>query len=75
MNHPLDPIESDRFLRLVRMVASAEDTFGGSQKALLWLSRPTKALHGQSPISLSDTDHGVQAVETLLGRIAHGIAA
>ncbi len=71
----LDPMESDRLLRLVRLVAFAEATFGNSEKALAWLSRPTKALHGQAPISLSDTDHGVQAVETLLGRIGHGIAA
>lgn len=71
----LDPVESDRLLRLVRLVAFAEDTFGGSEKALLWLSRPTRALQGQTPISLSDTDHGAQVVETLLGRIAHGIAA
>ena len=74
-NQPLDPMESDRLLRLVGLVASAEDTFGGSAKALAWLSRPTKALHGQTPISLSDTDHGARSVETLLGKIAHGIAA
>ena len=71
----LDAVESDRLLRLVRLVASAEDVFGSSEKALAWLSRPTRALQEQSPISLSDTDHGARAVETLLGKIAHGIAA
>lgn len=72
---PLDHIESDRLMRLVGLVAAAEDTFGSPEKAHLWLSRPTKALEGQTPISLSDTDHGAQVVENLLGRIAHGIAA
>lgn len=72
---PLDHIESDRLMRLVGLVAAAESTFSSPEKARIWLSRPTKALDGQTPISLSDTDHGAQVVENLLGRIAHGIAA
>jgi uncharacterized protein (DUF2384 family) len=33
------------------------------------------ALAGESPLDLLDTDEGAREVETLLGRIAHGIAA
>ncbi|HUZ13812.1 MAG TPA: antitoxin Xre/MbcA/ParS toxin-binding domain-containing protein [Caulobacteraceae bacterium] len=72
---PLDPGESDRLVRLVRIVAAAEDTFGDSQKALTWLGRANRALDGLTPLSLADTDLGARSVETLLGRIGHGIAA
>jgi len=72
---PLDPAESDRLVRLVRLVAAAEETFGDPQKALTWLGRENRALDGQPPLSLADTDLGARSVETLLGRIGHGIAA
>jgi putative toxin-antitoxin system antitoxin component (TIGR02293 family) len=71
----LDPVESDRFLRLVGLVAAAEDTFGNTDKALAWLGRENRALDGQTPLSLADTDLGARSVETLLGRIGHGLAA
>jgi len=72
---PLDPGESDRLVRLVRIVASAEDTFGDAQKAFAWLNRENRALDGMTPLALADTDLGARSVETLLGRIGHGIAA
>jgi putative toxin-antitoxin system antitoxin component (TIGR02293 family) len=72
---PLDPAESDRLMRLVRLVAAAEETFVDPQKALTWLGRENRALDGQTPLSLADTDLGARSVETLLGRIGHGIAA
>ena len=72
---PLDPAESDRLMRLVRLVSLAEETFGSPQKALVWLERENRALDGQAPLSLADTDPGVRSVEAVLGRIAHGIAA
>lgn len=71
----LDAAESDRLLRLVRLVAVADETFGSADKALAWLSRENRALDGQTPLSLADTDLGARSVETLLGRIGHGLAA
>lgn len=71
----LDPAESDRLLRLVRLVAAAGETFGAADKALAWLSRENRVLDGQTPLSLADTDLGARSVETLLGRIGHGLAA
>ena len=65
---------AQRIARLIRISAFARETFG-PEKAALWLKRPTKALDGESPLSLLDTDEGARAVETLIGRIAHGIAA
>ena len=74
-NEPLTPVESDRLLRLVRLVALAEETFGDRQRARDWLGRGTRAFGGRAPIDMADTDGGARAVETLLGQIGHGIAA
>ena len=71
----LTPEQSDRLVRVARLLAEAAATFGTAQRAGTWLRRPTTALAGQAPLSLLDTDAGARAVETLLGRIAHGIAA
>jgi putative toxin-antitoxin system antitoxin component (TIGR02293 family) len=67
--------QSDRLLRVVRLLALAEETFGSRDKAHSWLRRPTSALADERPLDLLDTEEGTRAVETLLGRIAHGIAA
>jgi putative toxin-antitoxin system antitoxin component (TIGR02293 family) len=67
--------QSDRLVRVARVIAAAEETFGSREKAGTWLRRPTTTLAGESPLDLLDTDEGAREVETLLGRIAHGIAA
>lgn len=67
--------QSDRLIRAARILAWADDTFGGPDKASLWLRRPTSALGGERPLDLLDTDEGAREVETLLGRIDHGLAA
>ncbi len=71
----LSPEQSDRLVRLLRMIGMAEDTFGAAAKAHRWLRLPTAALAGNAPIDLLDTEVGARQVETLLGRIGHGIAA
>jgi len=71
----LTPEQSDRLVRVARVIAAAEETFGSREKAGTWLRRPTTALAGESPLELLDTDEGARQVESLLGRIAHGIAA
>ena len=71
----LTPEQSDRLMRVARLIAAAEDTFGSQTKAAIWLRRPTTALTGEYPLALLDTDEGARAVEALLGQISHGIAA
>ena len=71
----LTPEQSDRLVRVARLIAVAEETFGSQEKANIWLRRPTTALDGEQPLDLLDTDEGARQVETLLGRIGHGIAA
>jgi putative toxin-antitoxin system antitoxin component (TIGR02293 family) len=65
--------ESDRIVRLARVLALASDTFGDMAKASRWLQTPNRVLQGQMPFELLDTDTGVQSVETVLGRIAYGV--
>jgi putative toxin-antitoxin system antitoxin component (TIGR02293 family) len=67
--------QSDRLIRAARLLAISEETFGSREKAGLWLRRPTKALGGERPLDLLDTEEGGREVEILLGRINHGIAA
>jgi putative toxin-antitoxin system antitoxin component (TIGR02293 family) len=71
----LTPEQSDRLVRVARLIAVAEETFGNQDKANVWLRRPTTALRGERPLDLLDTDEGARQVETLLGHIGHGIAA
>ena len=71
----LTPDQSDRLIRLARVIAAAEETFGSQDKAARWLRRATSALEGDAPISLLDTGEGSRQVEDLLARIDHGLAA
>jgi len=71
----LTPDQSDRLLRVARVLALAEEVFGSQDKAHLWLRRPTTVLAGEAPLEWLDTEEGAREVETVLGRIAHGIAA
>jgi putative toxin-antitoxin system antitoxin component (TIGR02293 family) len=67
--------QSDRLMRVARVIAFAEETFGDEGKAHLWLRRPTSVLGNSAPVDLLDTEEGAREVETVLARIAHGIAA
>jgi putative toxin-antitoxin system antitoxin component (TIGR02293 family) len=69
----LTPEESDRLARVARVLARASVLFGDEQKALLWLRSPLPALGGRPPWDFLDTDIGVERLEDLLGRIAHGV--
>ena len=69
----LEPQESERLMRLLRLVAQATDVLGTREKALRWLEAPNRALEEAVPISLLDTDIGTQAVESVLARIEYGV--
>lgn len=56
-----------------RVLKHAEEVFGDPAKAFLWLRRPNAVLRNATPIDLLDTPEGIQQVDTLLGRIEHGV--
>lgn len=55
------------------VIARANEVFGDPDKAAVWLDRPNRALSGSTPRSLLSTSEGVNQIETLLGRIEHGV--
>lgn len=63
---------SEVVLRYLRIHAIATEIWG-AEKAADWLQRANRALDGETPISLIDSDQGAQAVEALLGQIEHGL--
>lgn len=65
--------ESDRMVRLARVLAFAGETLGERSKVARWLQTPNAALDGKHPFDLLDTDAGVRSVENVLGRIAYGV--
>jgi putative toxin-antitoxin system antitoxin component (TIGR02293 family) len=65
--------QSERIVRLARIVARSTEVFGTEERALGWLKEPNRALGENAPLSLLDTDIGAQAVEDVLGRIEHGV--
>jgi putative toxin-antitoxin system antitoxin component (TIGR02293 family) len=64
--------ESDRVYRLARIVALAKSSLGGRDAATRWLKRPNRALGGDVPLAVIDTELGARTVENVLGRIAFG---
>jgi putative toxin-antitoxin system antitoxin component (TIGR02293 family) len=72
-NARLTAEESDRMVRLARVLALAKETLGSIDKTGRWLQTPNRALEGDRPFDRLDTDAGVRSVEQLLGRIAYGV--
>ena len=69
----LSPDESDRLYRLARVLAHANRVFEDPEESADWIQTPNTALGKQEPLTLLDTDIGVQQVDQVLGRIEHGI--
>ena len=69
----LSPDESDRLYRLARVLAHANRVFEDPEESAAWIQTPNRALGKQQPLTLLDTDIGVQQVDQVLGRIEHGI--
>lgn len=65
--------ESDRIMRVARILGHAVDMIGDKEKASAWLRTPNRALAGERPLDQLDTDIGARMVEDVLGRIAYGV--
>ena len=72
----LDPDESDRLVRLSRIIARALELFEGNlELAREWLSSAQTALGGLAPLELAKTEVGAREVDNLVGRLEYGIPA
>jgi len=69
----LNSEESDKVVRLARVVERAEEVFEDLEASVEWLKAPNAALGAVPPLSLLDTDTGAESVLDTLGRIEHGV--
>lgn len=66
--------ESERLLRLSLIFEKAVELFEGEISAAVnWLTTPKKALQNHRPLDYSRTEIGAREVESLIGRLEHGV--
>ena len=71
----LSPEESDRALRLERVLDQANRVFGSTEKAQRWLRKPCRGLKGAVPMDLLVSETGAHLVEEELHAIDFGVYA
>lgn len=67
--------ESEKLVRVARVIERAEDVFEDTDAARDWLKSANASLGGDTPMSLLDTEIGAGSVMDALGRIEHGVFA
>lgn len=67
--------ESDRAVRLARLVTLTENVFGDHDSGMHWLRSPKKRFHGRAPVTMMETEAGSRLVEEALYQIDEGMAA
>ena len=69
----LTQLESDRLMRIARLVEMAHRMMqGDGAAARRWLIAPHEVLGGASPLAHASTEIGGREVEQLIGRLRHG---
>jgi|SRR5579872_3245598 len=69
----LNAVESDRALRLGRVLSLALDVFSNKKAdTIAWLHDPIIALGGKAPADFLDTDAGLRRVEQVLLQLDYG---
>jgi putative toxin-antitoxin system antitoxin component (TIGR02293 family) len=70
----LTAAESDRLVTVARLVAQSVELFeGNKEKASRWFLQPNRALGKLSPLDMAGTETGAREVESLIGRLEHGV--
>jgi putative toxin-antitoxin system antitoxin component (TIGR02293 family) len=67
--------ETDRVVRVARIVALAEQVFGNRDKALTWLRSKDGRIKERTPLSMLHTESGGRLVENMLWQIDEGVYA
>jgi len=63
----------EHYRRLAHISQLAAQTLGSVETARVWLGRANRALGGNTPLSLLDTEIGARQVEEVLARIDSGM--
>jgi putative toxin-antitoxin system antitoxin component (TIGR02293 family) len=69
----LSPDESDKVMRLSRLLEHATNVFGDIERARAWLKFPQRGLGGAIPLDYAETEVGAREVDDLLGRIEYSV--
>ena len=65
--------ETERAVRVGRVLGQADLVFGSHDKALLWLRTPDDRLNDRTPFSMLHTEAGGRLVESMLWQIDDGV--
>jgi len=65
--------EGERAARLMRVFDRAKQLFATEENVRKWLHTELPALGWRTPIDFAQTEPGAREVESLLGRIEHGV--
>ena len=71
----LSPEESDKAVRAARILVLAEQVFAEREKALSWMRQPKKRFHGDTPMTMLETETGARLVEQMLIQVDNGMFA
>ena len=71
----LSPEESDKAVRAARILVLAEQVFAEREKALSWMRQPKKRFHGDTPMTMLETETGARLVEQMLVQVDDGMFA
>jgi len=67
--------ESERAVRVSRILATAQATLGDDKIALDWLRKPKRRFDGRTPMQMLSTETGGRLVEQMLLQIDEGMFA
>lgn len=67
--------ESDRLVRVVRIMTLAEKVFANREASMRWLRAPKKRFSGRTAMEMLSTEAGSRLVEEMLYQIDEGMAA
>jgi putative toxin-antitoxin system antitoxin component (TIGR02293 family) len=67
--------ESDKAIRLARIVAQATVTFGNQEKAIRWLRTSNRRFADRTALDMVSTEHGSRLVEEALVQVDEGYFA
>jgi putative toxin-antitoxin system antitoxin component (TIGR02293 family) len=71
----LSAVEQDRMYRVDRVFNRTVEVLEDASAASTWIKQPNRALGGEAPLSLLDTEVGYELVLDTLGRIEHGVVS
>ena len=71
-NQRLSAAASDRLARVRRILDLATEVLGAQEKGARWLTSKSRALGGEVPLQMLDTDMGTQRVQQELHQIEFG---